>query len=137
MAFLTFLVDLFSVLSFFACIWAIRDYQKHGGLSYPPGPRPLPIIGNLLDIPKDSSWLAYTQFSKKYGNSRSFPIGSLSDSNNRGYHVLPRLWAGCRRVELGQSGQGLARKEWRHLLRSSYHPILRHVSGSTIESDLG
>jgi hypothetical protein len=70
MAFLTFLLDLFSVLSFFASIWAIRDYRRHGGLFYPPGPRPLPIIGNLLDIPKDSSWLAYTHFSKKYGKKK-------------------------------------------------------------------
>jgi len=124
MAFLTFLVDIFSVLSFFTSIWAIRSYRKHGGLSYPPGPRPLPIIGNLLNIPKDSSWLAYTQFSKKYGNSHSFPVGVLSDSNNRGYHVLPHFWASCHCVELSQSGQGLARKEWRYLLRLSHHPIL-------------
>jgi hypothetical protein len=116
MACLTFLVDIFFVLSFLASIWAIRDYRRHRGLSYPPGPWPLPIIGNLLDIPKDSSWLAYTQFSKKYGNSPSFPTGIPADSINRGYHVFLRFGASYRRVELGQSSQGLARKEWRYLL---------------------
>jgi hypothetical protein len=90
--------------------------RRHRGLSYPPGPWPLPIIGNLLDIPKDSSWLAYTQFSKKYGNSPSFPTGIPADSIDRGYHVFLCFGASYRRVELGQSSQGLARKEWRYLL---------------------
>ncbi|KAI0288408.1 cytochrome P450, partial [Russula brevipes] len=40
----------------------------------PPGPRPLPIIGNFLDIPNQSSWLAYTRFSKIYGEIISFRI---------------------------------------------------------------
>ncbi|KAH9995384.1 hypothetical protein BJV74DRAFT_714956, partial [Russula compacta] len=30
------------------------------------------IVGNLFDIPKEFSWLAYTQLSKKYGNILSF-----------------------------------------------------------------
>jgi len=71
MAYLTLLVDLFAVLLFLASIEVIHDYQKHGGLPYPPGPRPKPIVGNLLDIPKDFSWLAYAQFSKTYGTSVS------------------------------------------------------------------
>jgi len=74
MTYLTFLrvVDLFAVLLFLASIRAIHDYRRRGGLSYPPGPRPLPIIGNLLEIPKDFTWLAYTQFSKKHVTSLSF-----------------------------------------------------------------
>jgi len=72
MAYLTFLVDTLAALLFLASIWAIHDYRRRGGLPYPPGPRPLPIVGNILDIPKDFSWLAYTQFSKKYGTSLCF-----------------------------------------------------------------
>jgi len=76
MTYLTFLrvVDLFAVLLFLASVRAIHDYRRRGGLSYPPGPRPLPILGNLLEIPKDSPWLAYTQFSKKYGDIMSFRV---------------------------------------------------------------
>jgi hypothetical protein len=60
-------LDLFATLSFLVTLWAIRDHRRRGGLPYPPGPRPLPIIGNLLDIPKEFSWLAYARLSEKYG----------------------------------------------------------------------
>jgi hypothetical protein len=72
LTFLGFLLDISVAMLFLASIRAIRDYRRRGGLTYPPGPRPLPIVGNLFDIPGDSSWLAYTQFSKSYGNSLSF-----------------------------------------------------------------
>ena len=68
---LVFVLDLFAALSFIAALWAIRDHRRRKGLPYPPGPPSLPIIGNLLDIPKEFSWLAYTRFSKKYGTSLS------------------------------------------------------------------
>ncbi|KAH9967252.1 cytochrome P450 [Russula dissimulans] len=74
MSYLTSILDLFAVLSFLASIRAIRDHQRRRGLPYPPGPRPLPIIGNLPHIPKEYSWLAYTQFSKTYGNILSFHV---------------------------------------------------------------
>ncbi|KAI0295936.1 hypothetical protein BC826DRAFT_1006304 [Russula brevipes] len=77
MTYLTSIADLLAVLLFLATIRAIRedrDYQKRKGLPYPPGPRPLPIIGNLFDIPKESSWLTYTQFSKTYGSILSFHV---------------------------------------------------------------
>ncbi|KAH9973773.1 cytochrome P450 [Lactifluus volemus] len=60
-------LDVFAALSLLATFWAFRDRRWRGGLPYPPGPRPLPIIGNLLDIPKEFSWLAYTRLSEKYG----------------------------------------------------------------------
>ena len=44
-----------------------RDHRRRGGLSYPPGPPSWPIIGNLLDVPKDAPWIGYADMSKKYG----------------------------------------------------------------------
>ena len=64
---LTLTLDILVIVSSLAAFWAIRDYQRRRGLPYPPGPRPLPLIGNLLDIPKEFSWLTYTELSKKHG----------------------------------------------------------------------
>jgi hypothetical protein len=56
------------LVSSIAAFLAIRDYQKRQGLPYPPGPRPLPLIGNLFDVPKEFSWLTYARLSEKYGS---------------------------------------------------------------------
>jgi hypothetical protein len=66
MAFIPLLVCLL-VLSFVLVLQASRDYRRRRGFLYPPGPQPLPIIGNLLDVPAEFSWLLYTQLAKKYG----------------------------------------------------------------------
>lgn len=65
--FLASTLDILVLVSSLVTFLAIRDYQKRRGLPYPPGPRPLPLIGNILDIPKEFSWLSYTQLSKKHG----------------------------------------------------------------------
>lgn len=33
----------------------------------PPGPRPLPIIGNLLDVPISRAWLKLSEWAMEYG----------------------------------------------------------------------
>ena len=57
------LILVFSLTAFSA----IYDYQRRRGVPYPPGPRPLPLIGNLLNIPKEFSWLTFSQLSNKHG----------------------------------------------------------------------
>ena len=64
---LTSILDVLVLISSLVAFLAIRDYQRRKGLPYPPGPRPLPLIGNLFDIPREYSWLSYTQLSKKHG----------------------------------------------------------------------
>jgi hypothetical protein len=66
------IVDLFVLLFCFFAFQIINGRRRRRGLPYPPGPRPLPLIGNLLDIPKDFSWISYMEFSKKYGIKHPF-----------------------------------------------------------------
>jgi hypothetical protein len=60
-------LDFLVVVIFLVAVIVIRDHQMRGRLPYPPGPPPLPLIGNLFDIPKEFSWLTYGQLSRKYG----------------------------------------------------------------------
>src|SRR5216683_3693244 len=92
MTYLTSIANIFAVLLFLVAVQAFRDHRRRGGLPYPPGPRPLPIIGNLLDVPKHFSWLAYTKFSKIHGNdsflgSRS-PFLTRTTGDILSFHVL-------------------------------------------------
>ena len=38
-----------------------------GKLPLPPGPRGLPFIGNVMDMPKSHEWYTFIQWSKKWG----------------------------------------------------------------------
>src|ERR1700722_3225128 len=59
--------DCLAISLFLYFLVSFIDHRRRGGLSYPPGPPSWPIIGNLLDVPKDAPWSAYADMSKKYG----------------------------------------------------------------------
>src|SRR5712675_552189 len=60
-------IDCLAISLFLYLLSVFRDHRRRGGLPYPPGPPPWPIIGNILDIPKDAPWIAYVDMSRKYG----------------------------------------------------------------------
>ena len=35
----------------------------------PPGPPPLPIVGNVLHMPKEQPWREYAEWAKQYGET--------------------------------------------------------------------
>lgn len=49
-------------------------------LPYPPGPKPLPLIENVLEIPTENEWLTYRRLSEQYG---------VLDSRVMSGHFLP------------------------------------------------
>nr|BAL05105.1 cytochrome P450 [Phanerodontia chrysosporium] len=47
---------------------ALPIYSRRKRYRLPPGPRGLPIIGNILDIPAGREWLTYAKWSREYGS---------------------------------------------------------------------
>ena len=54
------------VILVLAVLW-IRSRSAPRLLPLPPGPRPLPFIGNLLDMPKKDIAPSFRNMSNKYG----------------------------------------------------------------------
>ncbi|KAI5119371.1 hypothetical protein M0805_001047 [Coniferiporia weirii] len=42
--------------------------SKRQGLPLPPGPRPLPFVGNILDMPMKKPWETFTKWGNQYGD---------------------------------------------------------------------
>jgi hypothetical protein len=56
-----------SISAVFVFGWLTRRNTPNG-LPLPPGPKPLPLIGNLLDIPKEKDWETYRAWNERYGD---------------------------------------------------------------------
>ncbi|RXW12273.1 hypothetical protein EST38_g13581 [Candolleomyces aberdarensis] len=63
------------VITGFSLLWAVafvvqrlRRNARSRGLRLPPGPKRLPVIGNLLDLPQEQPWEEYHRMSQQYGD---------------------------------------------------------------------
>lgn len=50
-----------------AVLYAFAGKRAKGPL--PPGPPGLPLVGNILDIPKSRPWVKFAEWTDKYGES--------------------------------------------------------------------
>ncbi|KZT22705.1 cytochrome P450 [Neolentinus lepideus HHB14362 ss-1] len=41
---------------------------------YPPGPKPVPLLGNFFDVPKTESWKTYAAWGRQYGEIVHFTV---------------------------------------------------------------
>ncbi|KAI1453098.1 putative cytochrome P450 [Annulohypoxylon moriforme] len=73
-------VMIFAGIIALLCLYVIRRRVGSSHLPLPPGPRPLPIIGNVHQAPKSHSWKQFHAWGKTYG-----PIFHL---NMLGQHVI-------------------------------------------------
>lgn len=62
------LLDVCIALLLFFCLYITLGKPKVNGLPFPPGPRALPFVGNLLGLNTAEPWLSYTEWGKKYGD---------------------------------------------------------------------
>lgn len=55
-------------LIFLVALYAFKPRSKgKKSLPLPPGPKPIPFIGNIFGIPLDASWKVFQEWGKKYG----------------------------------------------------------------------
>lgn len=66
---------IFLVLCIFLRRRLVRQLANPKGLPYPPGPKPLPIVGNLFDLARSNETGIYERLAKEYGMSLKINSG--------------------------------------------------------------
>lgn len=69
-----YLISTSLALSLMVLIWYLQKERK--AKSMPPGPPPLPVIGNLFDVPRKAEAQVYSHLADKYG--KCIPFSSAS-----------------------------------------------------------
>lgn len=61
----------FFLLSLTYLLWKlyVRCRDNPRSFPFPPGPKPLPLVGNLFDFPRENESVAYLKMAQKYGGT--------------------------------------------------------------------
>jgi hypothetical protein len=65
----------FSLLS--AIAYLLLQRRKQSRPPFPPGPKGLPLIGNLRDLPNEDQWLTYEKWGQDFGEKQDIPVATL------------------------------------------------------------
>jgi hypothetical protein len=57
--------------AFVLLILVLRRLASGRTPNYPPGPKPLPMLGNALDMPDNEQWITFAKWGAQYGTSSS------------------------------------------------------------------
>lgn len=66
----TLLVGLFVA----AALYAWSRQTKSNNRPLPPGPKPVPLLGNIFDLTAKELWLRMTAWARQYGMSQPNPL---------------------------------------------------------------
>ncbi|XP_069832005.1 cytochrome P450 2K1-like [Dendropsophus ebraccatus] len=66
---------LLSVIVFLFLIMSFKKWNQDVYKNFPPGPKPLPIIGNILKIDMSKPYRSFVEISKEYGTVFSVKLG--------------------------------------------------------------
>ncbi|KAK0501168.1 cytochrome P450 [Armillaria luteobubalina] len=67
-------LDIFIVFVGLITAWYLFRRTRRSTAPFPPGPKGLPFIGNLLDMPSEKEWLTFAKWGEKYGDITSVSI---------------------------------------------------------------
>lgn len=52
-------------------VWSRHQHTKEQSKVYPPGPKPIPVLGNILDLTPRELWHRATSWANEYGERHS------------------------------------------------------------------
>ncbi len=89
-----------------------RPLKKAARNKHPPGPKPLPLVGNVKDLPTSFEWETFAEWAKQYGKPDSVERGLKRQAHtcykHRGYNALEGVWILYSCSEFRSRGEGLA-----------------------------
>jgi hypothetical protein len=62
------------ILAFVVLFYGFALKRNRSKFPLPPGPKKLPIVGNLFDIPRERQWETYMAWSREYSRFLLFPF---------------------------------------------------------------